>query len=124
VQYSLNSKVALIFKSLTVCASIIRLLHALVKWNEGSNAEIEVFTFTVIFPAVLIFSLVEMKTAQTKEGVLMRFGTLVQLLLIICIPPFSLYLALGMPVVFLVVELFVTRIPNNISSSIERFILK
>lgn len=60
----------------------------------------------------------------TKEGLLMRFGTMTQLLLIISIPKFSLYLALGFPVVFLVVELFVTRVPKTITTPIERVIVK
>ncbi len=41
----------------------------------------------------------------------MQVGTMIQLLLIIALPGFALYLALGFPVAFLVIELFETRSP-------------
>ena len=49
----------------------------------------------------------------------MQIGTMIQLLLIIALPGFALYLALGIPVVFLVIELFETRAPTIFRSWIK-----
>ena len=60
---------------------------------------------------MLVVLLVIMPAAKSREGALMRLGTIVQLILIVLFPAINLYLALGLPVVFLVVELFETRLP-------------
>jgi hypothetical protein len=76
---------------------------------------------TALFPAVLVVMLAVMPPAKSREGVLMRIGTMIQLLLIITFPTISLYLALGLPVVFLAVELFETRMPPGIRLPLTRF---
>lgn len=124
LKYSLRSTTLYTFLIITTLIASIRFISALNSWHKGNNSEIEAYSFTVIFPAVLIFTLSFMGKTITKEGLLMRFGTMTQLLLIISIPKFSLYLALGFPVVFLVVELFVTRVPKTITTPIERVIVK
>ena len=53
----------------------------------------------------------------------MQLGAMIQLALIIAIPPAALYLALGFPVVFLVVELFETRLPAGLRDPIKRRVL-
>ncbi len=106
----------------SVC--LIRLFFAISSWRSGHNELLEVYSFAVIFPAVLILVLSFLGKTKTKEGLLMRFGTMVQLFLIISIPFFSLYLALGLPVVFLVVELFVQKTPRAIYTPIERMIIR
>ena len=50
----------------------------------------------------------------------MRLGTVMQLMAIIALPEFALLLALGLPVVFLVVELYSTRVPISARSRISR----
>ena len=124
MKHSLCPKVLTAFLFVTICAVIVRFYYAFSEWHGGNNTAIEAYSFTVIFPAVLIMTLAAMDKTKTKEGLLMRFGTMVQLLLIISLPPFSLYLALGLPVVFLVVELFVTRVPKAITVPIEKIIVR
>jgi hypothetical protein len=75
---------------------------------------------TAIFPALLVLLLSMMPPARSREGILMRIGTMAQLCLIILLPPLALYLALGLPVVFLVVELFETRVPRAIREPLVR----
>jgi predicted DCC family thiol-disulfide oxidoreductase YuxK/uncharacterized integral membrane protein len=121
--YSIRNRMRWTAILLTFLATIIRLVSAFNQWDAGSKTAIESYSFCVIFPAILIIVLAFMKGTKTKEGLLMRFGTMVQLLLIICLPPLALYLALGLPVVFLVVELLVTRLPLRISRPLERMII-
>jgi hypothetical protein len=77
----------------------------------GNESYLLAFPLSVIFPAVLVVLLVIMPAAKSREGALMRLGTIIQLILIVLFPAINLYLALGLPVVFLVVELFETRLP-------------
>lgn len=123
-KYSLHPKLLTTLLSLTLLVAALRLTLATNHWMDGVNSGVESYSFTVIFPSALIFALASMKQTKTKEGVLMRLGSMLQLLLIISIPPLSLYLALGFPVVFLAVELFKTKLPNRISNPIERIIVK
>jgi len=67
--------------------------------------------------------LLAMPATRSREGALMRLGTIIQLALIILLPPVALYLALGLPVVFLVVELFETRLPQPLRDPIVRAVL-
>jgi hypothetical protein len=78
--------------------------------TAGHEHALLAYPLTVIFPAVLIAVLLLQPPTETREGLLMRVGTVIQLLLIIALPGLALYLALGFPVVFLVVELFETRL--------------
>lgn len=89
----------------------------------GDEAELLTFPFTVIFPAILIVFLLSMKPTKTREGLLMRFGTLIHLLLIISLPGFALYLALGFPFVFLSVELFETRLPKRVANPLSKLVI-
>src|SRR5262245_60747879 len=79
--------------------------------RHGDEQPLLTFPLAVIFPTVLIAALLLLPPAETREGLLMRIGTIIQLLLIIGLPPLALYLALGLPVVFLVAELIETRLP-------------
>jgi len=118
-------KEALCALLLAVCtACLVRLFLAILSWRNGHNELLEAYSFSVIFPAFLVLVLLFSGHTKTKEGLLMRFGTMVQLLLIISIPAFSLYLALGLPVVFLVVELFVQKTSREIYVPIERMLIR
>jgi hypothetical protein len=75
---------------------------------------------TVVLPGAALLYLVRMPGTVTSEGALMRFSTLILTLLIIALPSVSLYLALGFPVAFLIVEVFETRVPVSIRDAIKR----
>ncbi|MGH1404862.1 MAG: hypothetical protein ACRBDL_11535 [Alphaproteobacteria bacterium] len=122
--YALRKEILIaLFVALSgVC--LVRLFFAISSWMDGGNELLEAYSLCVIFPAVLIFALSFLGKTKTKEGLFMRFGTMLQLFLIISIPVFSLYLALGLPVVFLVVELFVQKAPRVIYLPIERMIIR
>lgn len=91
---------------------------------NGDEHELLAYPLTVIFPAVLIAILLVMPPTESREGLLMRVGTIVQLLLIVALPAFALYLALGLPVVFLVVELFETRLPHALRDRLARLVVQ
>lgn len=78
---------------------------------------------TVILPAMAFVYIGKLRSMVSSEGALMQLGVLIQLLLILALPSFALYLALGFPVVFLVVELFETKAPADIKAHIKRRIL-
>lgn len=81
------------------------------------------FPLTVVLPALAFVYVGQLKNMVSDEGALMQLGVLIQLLLILALPSFALYLALGFPVVFLVVELFETKAPAGMKAHIKRRIL-
>lgn len=113
--------------SVLACAAIPALVRAVDvagKLAKGHPDALLAYPLGVIFPAVLILLLLRMPPASSREGILMRVGTIVQLLLIILLPEAALYLALGFPVVFLVVELFETRMPARWRDPIVRLAIQ
>ena len=72
------------------------------------------YGFTVVFPLVLIGLLLSLAPGRTREGVLMRIGTAFQMILVIVVPLLALHFVLGLPLVFLLVELFETRVPDRL----------
>ena len=122
--FTFRSGSLITFLALTAVASLLRLFYAIAEWRAGQDTSVESYSFCVVFPATLIATLGCMRGTRTKEGLLMRLGTMIQLFLIICIPSFSLYLALGMPVVFLVVEVFVTRLPGSVTRPLEKVFIQ
>ena len=82
------------------------------------------FPFSVVLPFVLIVALCVQKPTNSREGVLMRVGAIVHLLLIIALPWFALYLALGFPFVALVVELFETQAPPAWRDRLGRVLIR
>lgn len=123
MKYKLRLKMRIIVFSIAFLAASIRLFIALQDWRIGQYTEIQSYVFCVIFPATLLVLLDIMGETKTREGALMRFGSMLQLLLILCIPPFSLHLALGFPVIFFAVEVFSTKLPKVITQPIERAII-
>lgn len=89
----------------------------------GDPDHLLAFPLAVIFPAILAALLLAMPATRSREGALMRLGTIIQLALIILLPPVALYLALGLPVVFLLVELFETRLPQPLRDPVVRAVL-
>ncbi len=81
------------------------------------------FPLTALIPGLAFLFLATLRGLSSQEGVLMQLGTMVQLFLIIAFPSFALYLALGFPVVFLVVELFESRCPERLRDWVKLRIL-
>ncbi len=111
---------------LTIAAIVILLWRAIVMVSlayAGDETALLAFPFTVIFPVILILILLNMKPAKTHEGILMRFGTLIHLLLIVSVPNIALYLTLGFPFVFLSVELFETRLPKRVAKPLSKLVI-
>ena len=90
---------------------------------SGDKTAFLAFPLTVLIPALVFLFLATRTDMSSAEGVLMQIGTLIQLLLIIALPGFALYLALGFPVVFLVIELFETRSPASFRKLIKSRII-
>ncbi len=121
--YSLRAPTKFIVLGVGLVAACFRLMSAITQWQAGENTEIQSDAFCVVFPVSLLAVLTFMGKTRTKEGMLMRFGSMLQVLLILWLPDFALYLALGFPVVFFAVEIFCTRIPRKLAHPIERVIL-
>lgn len=123
LNHSLQPKVLFALSSILLIAAALRLWQAISLWQAGINYGVEAYTFSVFFPCLLFTALALLKNAKTKEGLLIRLGCMIQLILIISLPNLSLHLTLGFPVVFLAVELFETRVPKSVSEPIERLII-
>lgn len=85
---------------------------------RGDLAPATTVGFTAIFPGILFTALASLPGPQTREALLMRLGVLLQLILIVALPRYALHLLLGLPVVFLVVELFETRTPRALREAV------
>jgi hypothetical protein len=81
------------------------------------------FGFTVIFPTLLLAVLLRLGPTRSREGALMRIGAAAQLVLVVGLPAFALQLLLGLPVVFLMVELFETRAPRRLREPIAAMLV-
>ncbi len=99
------------------------MVAAVANANAGELEPLITFGFTSAFPLVLIAGVMRLGPGRTCEGILMRLGTVFQLLLIIAAAPFALHLLLGLPVVFLAVELFETRAPAPLRHFAERWLV-
>jgi len=100
-----------------------RLFDVVKSLSIGNETALLAFPLTVIFPTLLISILLMMPPAKSREGLFMRFGTLLQLVFILCLTKFALYLVLGFPFVFLAVELFETRLPKPLKTSLSKLVL-
>ena len=107
-----------------LCLFFLRLVAMIRALEAGNETLLLVFPLMVVSPVVLIAVLLQMKPTQTREGLLMRFGSVLHLILILSFPQFALYLALGFPFVFLCVELFETRLPKRLTQPLSALILK
>jgi hypothetical protein len=101
-----------------------RLITAVFTAQAGDLDAFSAYGFTVVFPLILILLLLSLGPSRNREGILMRLGTVAQLALIIAIPGFALQLLLGLPVVFLLVELFETRLPRGVREPIARLFVE
>ena len=99
---------------------LAHIYFAYISAQNGNPNSILTLPLAVILPALALFFLGSLQKMKSEEGVLMQVGTMLHILLILILPDFALYLALGFPVVFLVVELFETRVPERIRIAIKR----
>ncbi|CAA2145082.1 hypothetical protein MBLL_04203 [Methylobacterium bullatum] len=113
-------RIALVLAAAALGYRITTVIAAL---QAGDPSPLLAFPFGAILPAVLLVVLVALPPTRTLEGLLMRTGAMIQLWLIILLPTVALYLALGFPVVFLVVELFETRLPSQIRDPLTRLVV-
>ncbi|MDC0116106.1 hypothetical protein OAH97_01355 [Octadecabacter sp.] len=109
--------------SFAFLAVSLRAVSAVVDLFKDDVTALLAFPLTVILPAVAFVYIGLMRDLVSQEGVLMQIGVLIQLILILALPGFALYLALGFPVVFLVVELFETKAPPRLRQVIKRRVL-
>ena len=109
--------------SFAFLAATLRAIAALVDLSKGDVTTFLAFPLTVILPAVAFIYIGLLKDLVSEEGALMQIGVMIQLILILALPGFALYLALGFPVVFLVVELFETKAPPRLRQRIKRRLL-
>lgn len=86
------------------------------EWVVGLGIE-------VILPALLAISMLSTTPSPTSEGALLRAGTALHMLFILGIPPFALHLALGLPCVFLVVELVYNYAPQRLGLPLRNGLL-
>lgn len=77
---------------------------------------------TVILPGATLTYLIRMPATRTSEGLMMRFAAMLLILTIIAFPAAGLHLALGFPVAFLIVEMFETRVPAPMRSTVKHWI--
>ena len=94
--------------------------------HELINGDVNAFLalpLTVVLPAAAFTYVGLLRDMASQEGALMQLGVLIQLILIIALPSFALLLALGFPVVFLVVELFETKAPQRLRNAVKSRVL-
>lgn len=105
-----------------VLLALHRFLTSINDLEEGKPDAFLSFPMTVILPIAALAYLVRMPATRTSEGILMRFAAIVLILMIVALPAVSLHLALGFPVAFLVVEMFETRVPAPLRSTVKQWI--
>ena len=104
----------------TLAGFVVAVLAAV----DGDIEPLNAFGFGVILPVTGVLLILSLGPSRTREGALMRIGCALQLILIISLPRFALHLLLGLPVVFLAVELFETRLPAWLREPLARFVVR
>ncbi|MET0970121.1 MAG: hypothetical protein ABWY18_13030 [Tardiphaga sp.] len=104
-------------------AAAMRLCLDVAAAEAGDLGPFEGFSFAVVLPVLLLGLTLSIRGDRSREGVLMRIGTACQLILIIAVPSLGLLLLLGLPVVFLLVELFETRVPARLRNLVSGFLV-
>lgn len=122
--FEIRRSVKLALMLMTATGVAVRMAEMVRAVGTDNPDPLLAFPLTVVFPAILIGLLLAMPPTRSREGALMRLGTTIQLGLIVLLPDASLLLALGLPVVFLVVELFETRLPQGLRDPIVRAVLE
>jgi len=101
----------------------LRGYSAIAALAKGDQTQFLAFPLSVVLPAMVFAFLSTRRTTASQEGALMQLGAMIQILLILALPGFALYLALGFPVVFLIVELFETKVPTALRTPFKNALL-
>lgn len=104
---------------IAICLLVFRGYSAVVNLIQKDQTQFLALPLTVILPGLAFAFLALRRDMASQEGVLMQIGAMIQILLIIAVPDLALHLVLGFPVVFLVVELFETKMPSPIKATIK-----
>lgn len=121
-RFHLRPVVLVVIVGCGVLLALHRFLTSINGLDEGKPEAFLAFPMTVILPIAALADLVRMPATRTSEGILMRFAAMVLILMIVALPAVSLHLALGFPVAFLVVEMFETRVPAPLCSTVKQWI--
>lgn len=105
-------------------AASVRLILAIQAGLDGRMDPLNAFGFSVILPLTLILLIMSLGPNRTRESGLMRVGTMIQLILIMSLPNVALHLLLGLPLVFLAVEIFETRLPRRVRDPVARILVR
>ena len=117
--FCISRKVLSGLMAAAVCLVLARGSMAVAALLDGNPTDVLAFPLAVIMPALAFVFLASLKGMGSEEGVLMQLGAMIQLLLILALPVIALHLALGLPVVFLLVELLETKAPNRLRTAIK-----
>ena len=105
-------------------ATVWRVLGATNSIGQGDLEPLGRIGLQALVPTVLGALIMVMPPGRSAEGVLMRVAACVQLLVIVLLPRFALPVALGFPIVFLVVEVFETQAPRTLRTFVERCLVR
>lgn len=122
--YRLSRMAAVSMMFAASVAAATRLFFAIKAAIDGRMDPLNGFGFGVILPFTLIVLITLLGPSKTRESGLMRAATIIQLILVISLPQFALHLLLGLPVAFLAVEIFETRLPRSIREPISRMLVR
>lgn len=100
-------------------AFLIRLYAAASDFFAGDETGLLSFPLSVVLPCTALVFLASRRAIKSEEGVLMQLGTMILILLIVLLPSISLHLALGLPVVFLAVEVIEQHMPEELRNAIK-----
>jgi hypothetical protein len=107
-----------------VSVAACRLILAIQDCYNGTIDPLNSFGFSVVLPLTALLLINSMVPSRTREGLLMRFGTVLHLVLVMALPEFALHLLLGLPVVFLIVELFEARVPPALRDRLVKIVVQ
>jgi ABC-type amino acid transport system permease subunit len=109
--------------SIAVFSFLFRGYLVVVDLVDGDQTAFLAFPLSVVLPIIVFSFLATRRDMSSQEGALMQLGAMIQILLIVALPQFAIYLALGFPIVFLLVELFETRGPTRLKSEVKSRLL-
>ena len=122
-RYRCKSTLLVVLAGCMILAATIRGWHAFNAIQAGQPEPLLNLPLAVLVPAMVFTYLITRRGFASQEGALMQLGCLIQLFLIVALPPAALHLALGFPVVFLAVELFETRLPAHLRDPLRARLL-
>lgn len=117
--YKINPKVLFVVLGVATCLVLLRAYTAISDYISGEANGLLGFPLAVALPYAALLFLASQRALKSAEGVLMQLGTLILILLILALPDLSLHLALGLPVVFLAVEVFEQRMPDHLRNIVK-----